>query len=153
VSDDEIPLARLFAAGLRSLIDDLHERLAARGWAGMRPEYGYVLNAVRLRPTNVSDVAAVLGVTKQAASQVVDAMAAKGWVRREAAPRDGRTRLLVLTDDGEALLADVAEVYRELEAGWAAVVGDERVAAIRADLVAVLRSRTPDGSLPVLRRA
>ncbi|HEY8547596.1 MAG TPA: hypothetical protein VIL36_21185, partial [Acidimicrobiales bacterium] len=40
-----MPLARLFAMAFRQLIDELHARLAARGWGAMRPPYGFVLVA------------------------------------------------------------------------------------------------------------
>jgi DNA-binding MarR family transcriptional regulator len=54
----------------------------------MRPAYGYVLvTAQAPEPCRVTDLAGVLGVTKQAASQVVDAMTELDLVRREPDPR------------------------------------------------------------------
>src|SRR4051794_38377813 len=104
----------------------------------MRPAYGYVLVSA---PARVSDFARVLGVTKQAASQVVDAMVGLGYVAREADPADARARVVVVTGTGRRLLGVVEEVYRELEAEWAAVIGADGVARMRADLGAVTSSR------------
>ena len=135
------PLARLLARAFTSLIDDLHARLAARGVEDMRPAYGYVLVNARTSPLRVTDVARVLGVTKQAASQVIDAMVARGLVRREAAPDDARARVVVLTPLGLQLLSVVEDVYRELEGEWAAVIGADALDRMRRDMSAVLRAR------------
>jgi DNA-binding MarR family transcriptional regulator len=143
------PLARLFAIGYRSLIDDLHAALRTRGWDDVRPAHGFVLLAARDGPTTVTELVDLLGFTKQAASKLVDAMAAAGYVRREATPADGRRRPVVLTARGRSLLAAVEDVYRELEARWAAAIGPDAVERLRADLVTVLAG--PGGSLPPVR--
>jgi DNA-binding MarR family transcriptional regulator len=139
--DGQVPLARLLALAFGALIEDLHARLAERGWHGIRPAYGYVLVSAQASPCRVSDVARVLGVTKQAASQVVDAMAAEGYVRRDADPADARARVVALTERGRRLLAVVEDVYRELEGEWAAQIGADGVARMRADLLTVVSSR------------
>jgi len=60
---------RLFAMAYRHLVVDLHERLVARGWRDVRPHYGYVLLACRDQPTTSGGLAALLGVSKQAARE------------------------------------------------------------------------------------
>ena len=69
-----VPLARLLAMAYRHLVVGLHERLAASGWRDVRPEYGYVLLACRDRPTTSGELAGMLGVSKQAASKLADAL-------------------------------------------------------------------------------
>ena len=147
---DDVPLARVFAMAFRSLIDRLHERLAERGWPELRPPYGFVLVAVRDSPTTAADVAALLGMTKQATAKLVAAMEADGLLRRAPHGDDGRAKALALTDRGHGLLADVEATYAELEAAWAEVVGRDSVEAIRRDLLTVLRAEN-HGSLPPLR--
>lgn len=144
------PLARLFAIAYRSLIDDLHAALRARGWRDVRPAFGFVLLAAAGGPTTVSELAELLGATKQAASKLVDAMAGAGYVRREAGATDGRRRPVALTDRGRDLLATVEDIYRELERGWAEVLGADAVERLRRDLVTVLAT-TPGGALPPVR--
>lgn len=143
------PLARLFAIAYRSLIDDLHAALRTRGWDDVRPAYGFVLLAARDGSTTVTELVDLLGFTKQAASKLVDAMAAAGYVRREATAADARRRPVVLTARGRTLLAAVEDVYRDLEARWAAAIGPDGVERLRADLVAVLAG--PGGTLPPVR--
>ncbi len=79
-----VPLARLLAMAYRHLVVGLHERLAARGWRDVRPQYGYVLLACRDRPTTSGELAGMLGVSKQAASKLADAHGRGG----AAAPAD-----------------------------------------------------------------
>ncbi|MGE3285847.1 MAG: MarR family winged helix-turn-helix transcriptional regulator [Pseudonocardia sp.] len=144
------PLARLFAIGFRDLVDGLHERLAMRGWHDVRRSYGFVLLAARGDGAQVGEIAALLGVTKQAASKLVAAMEEAGYVRRVVDPADGRARTVALTSRGLRLLDAVEEIYVELEGQWAAVLGADRVEALRADLETVLR-RGHGGRLPPVR--
>jgi len=147
---DDVPLARLFALAYRHLVEGLHERLRRRGWSDVRPSYGYVLLACRERATTSSELAATLGVSKQAAAKLVDGMVEADLVSRVAAPEDGRAKLLRLTRRGRRLLVVVEEIYVELEAEWARVVGADAVAALRGSLVEVLESAY-GGRLPPVR--
>lgn len=145
-----VAMARLLAMAFRDLIDDLHARLGERGWQDTRPAFGFVLLAARDGPTDATALAAHLGVTKQAASKLVDAMVAVGLVERSAAATDARRRPVALTTAGRRFLADVEDIYGELEAGWADVVGRDDVERVRASLETVLRARH-GGELPPVR--
>jgi DNA-binding MarR family transcriptional regulator len=147
---DDVPLARLFAMAYRMLVDQLHERLAARGWTDVRPAYGFVLLALRGGPASLKDLPAVLGTSKQAVSKLVDAMVADGYVERGADPADARSKRVQLSARGRDLLAAVEQIYRELEAGWAEVLGADRVEALRTDLEKPLRA-AHGGALPAVR--
>jgi DNA-binding MarR family transcriptional regulator len=147
---DGPPLARLFAIAYRSLIDGLHEGLRARGWDDVRPAFGFVLLAARTTPVTATELAVLTGTTKQAASKLVEAMEAAGYVRRATGAADARQRPVELTERGDRLLATVEDIYRELEAGWAAVVGERALARLRRDLVTVL-TETHGGELPPVR--
>jgi DNA-binding MarR family transcriptional regulator len=138
----------LFAIAYRSLIADLHARLREQGFDDVRPAYGFVLLAAR-EATTVTEVAALMGVTKQAASKVVDAMSLAGYVQRATDAGDARRRPVELSAQGRHLLSTVETIYAELEAQWAAVIGRARVERLRADLVAVLAD--PEGTLPPVR--
>lgn len=145
-----VPLARLFAMAFRSLIDELHQRLEDRGWSDVRPAYGFVLVAARGGNITVNDVAALMGMTKQAASKLVMAMEESGYVGRQTDPGDTRARIVQLTRRGHELLETVEIIYGELEAEWAAVLGPKRVESMRRDLVTVLET-AHGGELPAVR--
>lgn len=144
-----VPLARLFAIGYRVLVEGLHRRLAERGWADVRVSYGFVLLAARSGELRGADVAALLGVSKQAASKLVDGMQEAGYVTRERHDRDDRAKLVRLTDRGHALLAAVEEIYAELESEWAGLIGVAAVESVRGDLTTVL-AHVHGGRLPVI---
>lgn len=50
-----------------------------------------------------------LGLRKSTMSRLVDALEQRGWVRREADPRDGRAWVLVLTDKGREVAVEVIQ--------------------------------------------
>lgn len=148
VNRHQPPLARLFAIAYRSLIDDLHVRLRERGFGDVRPADGFVLLAAR-DGTTVTEIAALLGVTKQAASKVVDGLSIAGYTRRASAVSDGRRRPIELTERGQQLLSSVEAIYDELEGRWAEVIGRQQLERLRTVLVEVLTAR--DGALPPIR--
>ena len=150
MSQPSVPLARLFAMGYRVLIDGLHEELPRRGWPDIRPSFGFVLLALRDAPASLRDLPVTLGTSKQAVSKLVDAMVAAGYVERGADPDDARAKRVQLSDRGRRLLVTVEEVYADLEREWATVLGEERLAGLRADLTAAL-STTAGGRLPPVR--
>jgi len=144
------PLASLFAIAYRQLIDSLHDRLQARGWTDLRPAFGFVLLAARDQPTSVTELAGLMGITKQAASKLVDAMISGGYIQRGTDPHDGRQRPVSLTGRGEELLSAVEQVYAELEDRWAKLIGTSHVDRMRRDLMHVLPDPS-NGQLPPVR--
>ena len=144
------PLARLFAIAYRQLIDSLHDRLQARGWADVRPAFGFVLLAARDQPTSVTELAELMGITKQAASKLVNAMISGGYIQRGTDPQDRRQRPVSLTGRGEELLSAVEQVYAELEDRWARLIGTSHVDRMRRDLMHVL-SGPGNSQLPPVR--
>ncbi len=146
----EVPLARLFAIAYRLLIDRLHDRLQALGWTDVRPAFGFVLLAARDQPASVTGLASLMGTTKQAASKLVDAMEASGYIERGADPLDGRQRPVSLTSRGQELLRSVEQIYAALEAECAQVIGASHVQRMRRDLLRLLTDGN-DGKLPPVR--
>ena len=144
------PLARLFAVGYRQLIDGLHDRLQDRGWTDVRPAFGFVLLAARDQPTSVTELAELMGMTKQAASKLVDAMVSGGYIKRGTDPQDGRQRPVSLTGRGGELLSAVEQIYAELEEGWAKLIGASHLDRMRQDLMRVLADPA-SGQLPPVR--
>jgi len=138
------------AMGFRDIIDGLHAQLAAEGVPDARPAYGFVLVTARASPITVTDVAALLGITKQAASKLVDGMVEAGYLVRRTASADARSRPVGITPDGCAFLERAERIYADLEAQWAAVIGRDSVERLRTDLTAVLLARH-GGALPPIR--
>ena len=105
----------------RSAIDELHRRLAERGHPDVRPAHGYAFQAIGVSGATATELGRRLGVTKQAAGQMVDELVRLGYVVRGADPADGRRRIVTLTPRGVDCLRASAEVFDELLAEWRAV--------------------------------
>jgi DNA-binding MarR family transcriptional regulator len=149
-ADDPIPLARLLAMAYRDLVESLHDRLRGRGWDEVRPAYGFVLLATREAPITITELAALMGMTKQAASKLAAAMINTGYLIQCAGSDDGRQRPLRLSPRGSQLLTDVEDIYAELEAEWAKIIGAPSLKRLKRSLhTAVLASH--DGELPAVR--
>lgn len=147
---ERIPLARLLALAYRDLIEKLHARLSERGWSKVRPAFGFVLLAARDKPVTITEIAALMGTTKQAASKLAAAMSDAGYLVLDPDSVDGRQRPLRLSREGVELLADVEDIYRELEGEWAEIIGTPALEGLRQSLhTAVLASH--GGELPAVR--
>ncbi len=132
----EIAVALLQSS--RALVDELHARLEQRGHPGLRPVHGYAFQSVGAGGTTSGALAVDLGMTKQAAGQIVDELARKGYLRRTSDAADRRRKLIVLTERGEDCLRQSAAIFEELRREWTERVGADRLAALDEDLRALL---------------
>lgn len=101
-----------------SLVDGVQAGLAERGFDDVRPVHGFAFAALSGANTNTSGLAAALGITKQAAAQLVDHLVARGYVTRIPAPQDGRARVIVLTEHGEACTAAAEQAAAAVVDAW-----------------------------------
>ena len=124
----------LLLGAARTLLDRIDEGVRARGFPDVRPAHGFAF--VRLAPSGapVGALAEHLGVTKQAASQMVHDLVAQGYVDRGPHPSDARARLVVLTPKGWACTRAADEAADEALRPWADAIGPQRLAELRADL-------------------
>ncbi|MER5915329.1 MarR family winged helix-turn-helix transcriptional regulator [Streptomyces sp. NPDC001982] len=126
--------ALLAAAG--DLTRRINDGVVARGFEG-RPAYGFAFARLAPDGATVTDLAAHLGVTKQAASQLVDEIVRKGYAERRPHPGDARARLVVLTERGWACTRAAEEAAAEAVAGWVELLGEGEVRALRDRLVRI----------------
>jgi DNA-binding MarR family transcriptional regulator len=135
---DRPDLAILIVGGARVVADRLGEAVERAGIDDMRAPFGYVIRVLADRDRTLTELADLLGVSKQAAIKIVDEMESRGFLVRHADPDDRRVKLLRLTDKGRnvrrAALAASHAIERELRRGQ----GDADVDALRAALEALL---------------
>jgi DNA-binding MarR family transcriptional regulator len=91
-----------------------------------------------------------LGVTKQAAGQIIDDLEKRGYVERQPHPAGGRRKLVVLTEKALEHLAVAGQILHELEAQLAKHLHELGLQVPRTELAAIIRSLSSD-SLPPLR--
>jgi DNA-binding MarR family transcriptional regulator len=88
-------------------------------------------------------VAEHLGITKQAAGQLVDYLVEHGYVVRRRDERDARARLLVLTERGRACTQAAEAAAAETVDGWRSLQGSSEFGQLQA----ALRTITTRGRL------
>src|SRR5258708_11074694 len=91
----------------------------------------------RFGPQRLTVLAVREGVTQPAMTQLISRLEDSGLVRREASPEDGRVVLVVITDDGRAMLARRRAVRAERLAGIIAQLDPDHRAALAGALPAL----------------
>ncbi len=92
------------------------------------------------------ELARYLKITKQSTSEVVAQLEQAGIVHRAPHPRDGRARVLRLTDEGTKKLDAGRRRWQELEDEWAELVGRDTLDVMRHGLIAYLDADLSDMS-------
>ncbi|WP_371672500.1 MarR family winged helix-turn-helix transcriptional regulator [Streptomyces sp. NBC_00289] len=126
-NSEAMALSAALLAVAGDLTQRIHDGVVARGFEGVRPAHGFAFARLAPDGATATDLAAHLGVTKQAASQLVEEIVRKGYAERRPHPEDARARLVVLTEQGwactRAAEAAAAEAVRE----WVELLGEGEV--------------------------
>ncbi|MEU6376171.1 MarR family winged helix-turn-helix transcriptional regulator [Streptomyces sp. NPDC046909] len=133
---EAISLTAALLAAAGDLTRRINDGVVARGFEA-RPAYGFAFTRLAPDGATVTDLATHLGVTKQAASQLVEELVRKGYVERRAHPVDARARLIVLTERGWACTRAAEEAAGEAVREWVGLVGEGEVRALRDHLVRI----------------
>ncbi len=127
----------------RALVDGISAGVRARGFDDLRPAHGFAFARLAPDGATITQLAEHLGVTRQAAAQLVDELIAKGYVQSRRHPDDARARLITLTDRGWACTRAADAAVADTVRPWAALLGEERLSALEDDL----RRIAPHGPL------
>ena len=133
-----LALAATILSAASALVEGIQAGGVARGFDDVRPAHGFAFARISVGGATVREIADHLGVTKQAASQLVDELLAKGYVRRQPHPADARARLITLTDRGWACTRAAEQAADDVVRSWIAVLGEDRVNALVTDLARVV---------------
>lgn len=146
-----MPLVRLLSMAVTVALEELHTELAARGHGTLRPAHGYALNAVLNGHTTASEIAPLLGMTKQGAAKLVQALVDEGYLRfDDTSSEDGRRKPLALTARGHDAVQVSVDIQDKIEQEWAELVGPRRMSTARTALERAVTSAT-DGDYPPVR--
>jgi DNA-binding MarR family transcriptional regulator len=116
------------------LMEQIRDVLARGDLDGLRGSHFRLLTSVPSRGINVTELAAALSMTKQAAGQSATYLEGTGHVTTRPDPQDRRVRLVVRTPKGDRTVREVGTRIARLERRWAREVGAERFATFRAVL-------------------
>ena len=136
-TDSWVPLPALLDNAKAIGYEDLHDRLAERGFDDIRHAHGCVFRWVDPDGTRLTELAELAGHSKQAVGEFVCDLEVRGYVERIPDPADGRAKIIRLTDRGAEAKAAAREIFAEVEREWAERIGEERVTAMRGALEAL----------------
>jgi DNA-binding MarR family transcriptional regulator len=89
-----------------------------------------VLRHVAPDGTRQSEIVQRMGLSKQAVQQLIDELEAEGVVQRQKDAKDGRGKLVTLTQKGVRTMHDANKVKRKLQRKYADTIGSQRLATL-----------------------
>ena len=137
-------LVALLATAWSILVDDLHTELSRMGYDDIRPAHGFAFQLLAPDGATGNELAEHLGVTKQAASQMIDFLEEHGYVARKPHPTDKRGKLVLLTPKGWDCIRAVETILAKIEGRWTEILGPEHMKLLQADLQRLINSSEID---------
>jgi DNA-binding MarR family transcriptional regulator len=117
----------------------------AAGCEDMPRNGTYVIGAIARGHAPLSDVIQALGMSKQAAGQLVDTLVLRGYLERAADPHDRRRLTLALTERGIAAAQATRAAIAGIDAALTERLGAESIARTKETLVALV-AQAPSGA-------
>lgn len=124
-------LAQLFMRAFYWADEGLQNALKQKGWPSITRAQSLVFVNIGEGVTRPSEIAARVGVTRQAIHQTINELVELGFLRLEPDPRDRRAKVVVYTEAGARIGRDAVEALRQVEDVLANRIGAERVQALR----------------------
>ncbi len=133
----------LIGALLRMPMEAVHARMLARlrdaGFTDFDPTFTRVFRYPGPQGMRPSDLAAHLGMSKQAVNYQLGELERMGYIERRPHPDDLRAKQVVLTERGIAAGLVMREAVAEVEAEWSELLGPDRFAQLRESLLELNR--------------
>ena len=111
------------------------ERLQESGFDDLDAAHLNVFQYPGPQGARPSELAARLGISKQALNYLLGELERLGYLERRADPDDLRSKRVALTARGNSAIAVIREAVGEVESAWAEQLGAERFAQLRGLLV------------------
>jgi DNA-binding MarR family transcriptional regulator len=127
------------------LIDEVFEELVAAGFDDLRPVHRPILRDLLTANLRPSELGARLGLSKQAANDLVREFEAKGYITLERDSDDGRARRIVATERGRRASETAQASSTAIGRRWAKLVGEERYAVFEEVLRAIVAAADTTG--------
>jgi len=122
----------------------IRDALAETGYDDVPRNGIFVIGAIARTGAPLSEIIDQLGVSKQAAGQLVDALVIRGYLERSIDPDDRRRLRVTLTARGAAAATVIRSAVERVDSAVAARVGGEYMAHTRATLASLITGAPPD---------
>lgn len=115
----------------------IREELYAAGFDDMPRNGSYLLGGMVNHGGSPGGLVRELGVSKQAASQLIDTLVLRGYLERHTNTEDRRRVSLEVTDRGRAAAAAIHAAVQSVDAELAEMISARQLAGLRAGLIAL----------------
>lgn len=126
---------RTFGALLRGpyqvLATRVYGQLAERGYPDVRAAHGAVFRHIAPGGSRITELAERAQMTKQSMGTLVEFLRTQGYVELQPDPSDGRAKLVLLTERGQALQQAALEISAQVERELAEALGDAKLLQLR----------------------
>jgi DNA-binding MarR family transcriptional regulator len=143
-------LTYLLGMTFQLLLGEFVDRLDELGHGEVRPIYGMAFQVLKGEGATGTELAARLGITKQAVSEMVVHLEELGYVTRVQHPSGGRRQLIQLTEKACTHLEVAGAVLQDLEAEIIGQTGKIPVRTLRMTLAEMIVALS-GGDIPPLR--
>lgn len=135
---EEWPLTALLRGARAVFATVIRRALAESGFEDLPPNGPYVISAIAGTSAPLGDVIRQLGVSKQAAGQLVDTLVDRGYIERASHPDDRRRMVVRLTERGATAGRVIRARSAEVEDDMAAAAGPARWQTTRQVLAEIV---------------
>lgn len=121
--------------------EDRHlELMVEVGFDDVRRAHNAVFIHLPADGRRLTDLAADADMSKQAMAELVDDLVARDYLAKVPDPSDGRAKLIVWAERGDAAHAATMEAFSRIESEVEDVLGAEELARLREGLATLLRA-------------
>ncbi len=124
----------LMFVAYRSMEERVFAALAEAGYGDISVAQGRLAARIAPQGSRITELAEQAQVTKQTAGFLVDQLERAGYVERMPDPRDGRARLVRLSERGRGMADYANEIADNIQGEWAAHLGARRMRNLREAL-------------------
>jgi len=131
----------MLRAAWTELVEEVLEELVAAGYDDLRPAHRAIMREMLVSNLRPSELAARLGLSKQAANDLVREFEAKGYITLEPDPDDRRAKRIVATERGWQANETAYQASIAIGRRWAERVGEQRYAQFEETLRKIVTDR------------
>jgi DNA-binding MarR family transcriptional regulator len=150
IVDSQASIPALMRAARGSYAKAIGVELESAGFDDMPRNGGFLLGGMANHGGSAVDMVRGLGVSKQAASQLIDTLVLRGYLTREVDPQDRRRIVVALTERGRAVAKAVAAGVKKIDKELARRITPEELLGLRNGLMALADIKRKEQSDPHL---
>lgn len=135
---DDVVFPALLGAARRPYGVAINQALEAAGFDDLPRRGSFVIGSVERGGLPMGSLAGAMGMSKQAASQLVDTLVTRGYLDRSPDVADRRRMSVTLTERGSAAAVEIRAAVARVDAALTAAVGEQAVIEARRVLGALI---------------